>query len=47
MTIFQTILKKELNYELTNDQTNALNEINNDLKSEKNVQTFTRRCWKW
>ncbi len=30
-------IKKELSYELTTDQSNALNEINNDLKSEEKM----------
>ena len=34
---FSNNIKKRLNYELTNDQTNALNEINKDLKSEEKM----------
>ena len=34
---FSNNIKKELTYELTTDQTNALNEINNDLKSEEKM----------
>ncbi len=34
---FSNYIKKELNYELTADQTNALNEISNDLKSEEKM----------
>ncbi len=34
---FSNNIKKELSYELTSDQTNALNEINNDLKSEEKM----------
>ncbi len=34
---FSNNIKKELNYELTSDQKNALNEINNDLKSEEKM----------
>ncbi len=30
-------IKKKLSYDLTSDQTNALNEINNDLKSEEKM----------
>ena len=34
---FSNNIQKRLNYELTNDQTNALNEINKDLKSEEKM----------
>ena len=34
---FSNNIKKELSYELTSDQKNALNEINNDLKSEEKM----------
>ena len=34
---FSKNIKKELSYELTSDQKNALNEINNDLKSEEKM----------
>ena len=34
---FSKNIKKELSYELTYDQINALNEINNDLKSEEKM----------
>jgi len=34
---FSNYIKKKLSYELTNDQTIALNEINNDLKSEEKM----------
>ena len=34
---FSNNIKKELSYELTSDQTKALNEINNDLKSEEKM----------
>ena len=34
---FSNNIKKRLNYELTNDQANALNEINKDLKSEEKM----------
>ena len=34
---FSINIKKKLNYDLTNDQTNALNEINKDLKSEEKM----------
>ena len=34
---FSNDIKKKLNYELTTDQENALNEINNDLKSEEKM----------
>ena len=34
---FSNNIKKRLNYELTNDQTNALNEINKDLRSEEKM----------
>ena len=34
---FSNNIKKRLNYELTYDQTNALNEINKDLKSEEKM----------
>ena len=34
---FSNNIEKRLNYELTNDQTNALNEINKDLKSEEKM----------
>ncbi len=34
---FSNNIKKELDYELTTDQINALNDINNDLKSEEKM----------
>ena len=34
---FSNNIQKRLNYELTDDQTNALNEINKDLKSEEKM----------
>ena len=34
---FSNNIQKRLNYQLTNDQTNALNEINKDLKSEEKM----------
>ena len=34
---FSNNIQKRLNYELTNDQTNALSEINKDLKSEEKM----------
>ena len=34
---FSNTIQKKLNYELTTDQINALNEINNDLKSEEKM----------
>ena len=34
---FSNTIKKKLDYELTTDQINALNEINNDLKSEEKM----------
>ena len=41
----QDEISKNLNFKLTTDQNNALIDINNDLKKEKNVQTFTGGCW--
>ena len=34
---FSNLIKKKLNYELTSDQVNALDEINNDLRSEEKM----------
>ncbi len=34
---FSNLIKKKLDYELTSDQINALDEINNDLKSEEKM----------
>ena len=34
---FSNLIKKKINYELTSDQVNALDEINNDLRSEEKM----------
>ena len=34
---FSNLIKKKIDYELTSDQVNALDEINNDLRSEEKM----------